>query len=362
MNALILLGGVGSRLRPLTLSRPKPLLPILNRPFISYQIDLLKKFGVRRVVLALGHQAAHFRRQLGTGKNWGVQFIYSLEKEPLGTGGAIRHALPHLRGSAVILNGDILSDFNLEKMASVHKRKKADATLALVEVSDPSAFGLVETDGNGRIHRFLEKPSGDTFPVRTVNAGCYFFEPKVVERIPAGRSISIEREIFPALLSEGVHLESYRHTGYWSDIGTLQSYWRTHQDLHEAGRWPRGLHFGRGLLSKKGLFCAEGARVEKNVRVQGTALLGRGAWVGASVTLKGRVTLGAHVRIEEGAHVEDSVILDGARIGPRTRVERSIVGAGGVVQGDCRVGPDQVLGAGARLPAYSQIILGLTEK
>lgn len=356
MNALILLGGLGSRLRPLTLSRPKPLLPILNRPFIAYQIDLLKKFGIRKVVLGLGHKASHFRRQLGTGHAWGMRFIYSLEDRPLGTGGAIRHALPHLNGPAFILNGDVLSDFDLRKMAALHKRKKADATLALVEVSDPSAFGLVETDGKGRIQHFLEKPSGDTFPVRTVNAGCYLFEPQVVERIPVGASVSIEREIFPALLTDGFHLESYRHSGYWSDIGTLRSYWRTHQDLHEAGRWPFGLR------PKGGLLCARGSRVDKSVRVQGTTLLGEKAWVGPFVTLKGRVTLGANVRIEEGAHIEDSTILDGARIGPRSRVERSIVGAGAVVKDDCRVGPDQVLGAGAVLPPYSQIVPGLTDK
>lgn len=356
MNALILLGGMGSRLRPLTLSRPKPLLPILNRPFISYQINLLKKFGVKRVVLALGHQAAHFRRQLGTGKNWGVQFVYSLEKEPLGTGGAIRHAIPHLKGPVVILNGDILSDFDLGRMAALHKRKQAEATLALVGVEDPSAFGLVETDEKGRILRFLEKPSGDTFPVRTVNAGCYLFEPHVVERIPVGRSVSIEREIFPRFLSEGLRLESFLHRGYWSDIGTLKSYWQTHQDLHEVGRWPGDLR------PKGGLLRSEGSRIEKNVIIHGTALVGPKTWVGPSVTLKGRVTLGDRVRIEEGAFVEDSVILEGVMIGPRSRVERSIVGAGSVIESDCRVGPDQVVGAGSRLSPYSQVVLGLTEK
>lgn len=356
MNALILLGGLGSRLRPLTLSRPKPLLPILNRPFISYQIDLLKKFGVRKVVLALGHKASHFRRQLGTGKAWGVRFVYSLEGQPLGTGGAIRHALPHLNGPAFILNGDVLSDFDLGLMAAHHQRRKADATLALVEVPDPSAFGLVETNAKGRIIRFLEKPSGDSFPVRTINAGCYLFEPKIVERIPLGKCVSIEREIFPTLLSEGVHLESFFHTGYWSDIGTLRTYWRTHQDLHLAGRWPTG------FLVRGGLIRAPGSRVDKTVSVHGTALIGAKAWIGPSVTFDGSVTVGEGVRIEEGAHIADSVILEGARIGPKTHVERSIIGADSVVKADCRVGPDQVLGDGSRLSAHSQLVPNLAEK
>lgn len=356
MNALILLGGLGTRLRPLTLARPKPLLPVLNRPLIAYQIDLLKKFGVRKVILGLGHKASHFRRHLGTGKAWGVRFVYSLEDQPLGTGGAIRHALPHLNGPAFILNGDVLSDFDLGKLAAHHQRKKADATLALVEVSDPSAFGLVETDGKGRIRRFLEKPSVDAISSRTVNAGCYLFEPKVIDRIPVGKSVSVEREIFPALLSEGFHLESFLHTGYWSDIGTLRSYWRTHQDLHEAGRWPTGLSLRGGLL------LSPRVRVDKSVRVRGTVLIGSKTWVGPSVTFEGSVTLGEGVRIEEGAHIEDSVILEGARIGPRSQVERSVVGAGAIIKSDCRIGPDQVLGDGARLPAYSQIFPGLTEK
>jgi mannose-1-phosphate guanylyltransferase len=356
MNALILLGGLGSRLRPLTLSCPKPLLPILNKPLISYQIDLLKKFGVRRVVLALGHKAAHFKRQLGSGKAWGVQFVYSQEKEPLGTGGAIRHALPHIKGPAIVLNGDVLSDFNLGRMAALHRRKNADATLALVEVVDPSAFGLVETAKTGRIQRFLEKPSGDSFPVRTVNAGCYLFEPRVVERIPAGKNVSIEREIFPALLSEGFRVESFLHSGYWSDIGTLKTYWRTHQEMHEQKQWPSGFR------RRGGLFFYPGAHVDGSVRVFGTAVVGAGTRIDRSVTLEGKNTIGENVRIAEGSHIQDTVILDGARIGPRTRVERSIVGVEASVGADCRVGPDQVLADGAQLPDYSRIIRGLTEK
>lgn len=356
MNALILLGGLGSRLRPLTLSRPKPLLPILNRPLISYQIDLLKKFGVRKVVLALGHQSSHFRRHLGTGKAWGVRFVYSFERVPLGTGGAIRHALPHLTGPAFILNGDVLSDFDLDRMTFHHRRTKADATLALVEVSDPSAFGLVETGPKGRILRFIEKPSGDSFSSRTVNAGCYLFEPRIIERIPAGKCVSIEREIIPALLSEGVHMESMVHKGHWSDIGTLRSYWRTHQQLHEARRWPRGFHLQGGLIR------ASGSHVDKTVRVTGTALIGPKAWIGPSVTLDGCVTLGEGVRIEEGAHIGDSVLLERVRIGPRARVERSIVGAESWVHEDCRVGPDQIIGDGSRLSPHSQTVPHLNEK
>ncbi|MBL0059890.1 MAG: nucleotidyltransferase family protein [Elusimicrobia bacterium] len=158
MKALILLGGLGTRLRPLTVDRPKPLLPILNRPFIAYQIDLLKKFGVREVVLGLGHKATAFRRQLGTGKEWGVKFIYSLEKEPLGTGGAIRHALDHLNGPAFILNGDVLSDFDLKALAETHRKAKADATLALGGRGQSRGLRVGRKRRAGLIRRFWRNP------------------------------------------------------------------------------------------------------------------------------------------------------------------------------------------------------------
>ncbi len=360
MKALILLGGLGSRLRPLTVDRPKPLLPILNRPFIAYQIDLLKKFGVREVVLGLGHKAAAFRRQLGTGKEWGVKFIYSLEKEPLGTGGAIRHALDHLNGPAFILNGDVLSDFDLKALAETHRKAKADATLALVAVDNPAAYGLVESDPAGLIRRFLEKPPAtETVEVHEkarVNAGCYLFEPKVVERIPVGRAVSIEREIFPALLEEGFRLAGFFHRGYWSDIGTLKTYWRTHADLQEMGLWPPGLR------SRGGMHLGRGAVVGAGVRVLGTAVVGAGVRLGARVTLEGRVTIGAGARIEDDARLSDCVVLEGAHIGARTQVERSLLGSKVVIGADCRIGPDQVLADRARLPSHSQALPGLTER
>lgn len=356
MKALILLGGLGSRLRPLTSHRPKPLLPILNRPFIGYQIDLLKKYGVKDVVLALGHKAAHFRRALGNGQRWGVRFTYSLEKEPLGTGGAIRLALPHLRGPAYILNGDVLSDFNLGQLAATHHLRRADATLALVDVEDPSAFGLVETNAEGRIQRFLEKPSGDQFPVRTINAGCYLFSPKVVERIPLGRAVSIEREIFPALLSEDFRVESFLHRGYWSDIGTLTSFWKTHMDLHGMGRWPKGTRYKRGLHLEKG------TAVGKNIRVLGSAVIGEGVSIGDHVEFEGHVTVGAGSHIESSVRLSDCVILEGVRVGAHTRIDKSIIGAQSKVGDYCHVGPDQVLGQGSRLPSHSQVIPGLLVK
>lgn len=348
MKALILLGGLGTRLRPLTLDCPKPLLPILNRPFLSYQIDLLKKFGVRDVVLALGHKAAHFRRRLGDGRTWGVRFAYSVETEPLGTGGAIRRALDHVTDRVVILNGDVLSDFDLSRISSQHERLRAQGTLALVEVKDPSAYGLVETRADGVITRFLEKPSGDVFPCRTINAGCYLFERSVIERIPAGRAVSIEREIFPSLLADNVTLGGFLHSGYWSDIGSLPSYWGTHRDLHAAGRWPKGVRVRGGARLEPG------AALHRTARVRDTALIGRRARVGAGVELVGHVTLGPNVSVSEGARLADCVVLEGAVIGARARVDGAVVGRRVRLGADVVVGPGQVLGTGSVLSDHSR--------
>jgi len=335
MKAVVLLGGLGSRLKPLTLERPKPLISIMNRPFITYQIDLLKRFGVRDVVLALGHKAAFFKRALGDGKKFGVRFTYSLEKEPLGTGGAIRLALQHIKGPTFVLNGDVLSDFDLEKMAREHRVKKSDATLALVSVENPSAFGSVEMGRAGRVLRFLEKPTGTVFPCRTINAGCYLFEPRVVERIPSGQAVSIERDIFPALLTEGYRVHGFVHEGYWSDIGTLPTYWKTHQDLHAQKRWPAG------VKNSGSLWFEAGTRVD-GARVLGTVLLGKNVRVAKDVVFEGAVTVGDGVRIGAGAFLRDCVVLEKSRVGARAHVDRSIVGVGAVVKPDAGVGPDQV--------------------
>lgn len=229
MKAVILLGGLGTRLLPLTARTPKPLLPFLHRPFIAHQLDLLKKCGVREVVLALGHKAAHFRRYLGDGRRFGLRFRYSIEKKPLGTGGAIRQTLHFWDGPAFVLNGDIFARFNLPAMVLAHRRARAEGSIALVRVKDARAYGLVEAEKNGRLLGFREKP-----PRRVpgwVNAGAYLLSPGLIEGIPSGRAVSVEREVFPGLLRQGHRLQAFRHRGYWSDIGTLESYWSTQRDL-----------------------------------------------------------------------------------------------------------------------------------
>lgn len=351
-QGLILLGGLGTRLRPLTLHQPKPLLPILNRPFLSYQILALKRAGVREVVLALGHKAAHFRRALGNGARWGVRFVYSVEKKPLGTGGAMGLAARHIQDTTIILNGDVFADFDLKGLLASHRQRKARVTLTLVEVEDPSAFGVVRLDPQGAVKAFVEKPPAGTVPDRTINAGCYVFEPSVFRDIPWNRPVSVERETFPGLLNVGAPVYGVIHRGYWSDIGTLPSYWKTHADLHRQ----------KSILDRLGVkkvFWKKGGGVHPTARVTGSLVLGAGARVGPETVLEGPVTLGAGVVVGKGARLSQCVVLDNTRIGERSVVERSVVGAHSVIGADARVGPGQVVGDRARLPEFSQVLPNL---
>jgi NDP-sugar pyrophosphorylase family protein len=356
MKALILLGGLGTRLRPFTLSKPKPLLPILNRPFISYQIEQLKAHGIRDVVLALGYHSAHFRKHLGNGRQWGMRFTYSFEKTPLGTGGAIRNALRYLEGTTVILNGDVLSDFNLSEIVRWHRKKKALGTLTLVRVKDPSSFGLIETLRNGKIRRFLEKPSAEEVTVDTINAGCYVFEPAVVKMIPEGRAVSIEREVFPKLVQEGHPLYGYLYDGYWSDIGTLKTYWENHMTLLK--RWvSRDSASVRKI--RDGVWGEAGCVVSRDVKVQGRVLMGKACRIAAGAVFRGNVCIGDRCVIDENVVLSDCVIHSDTHIGRHSQIEKSLIGEKSVVYEQCHVGPNEVLANGSRLNPYSRQIPGL---
>jgi mannose-1-phosphate guanylyltransferase len=294
-------------------------------------------------VLALGHKAAHFRRFLGDGRSWKVKFIYSLESVPLGTGGAIRNALKWVQGPTLILNGDVLCDLDLDAFVGFHKKNKAEATLSLVSVPDPSAFGLIETEKGGRIRSFLEKPSQNQISVDTINAGHYLFEPSIFNEIPAGRAVSVEREVFPGLLQGGRRLFGYHHKGYWSDIGTLKSYHAAHGDLLRDTKHRLGRSGGR----------APGVKVDRTAVIRGDVLLGPGCRIGAGAVLEGFVCVGAGAVVEERAVVVDSVLHARCRVGAEARVESALVGEGARIGAACRVGPGVAVAPASLWKDYS---------
>jgi mannose-1-phosphate guanylyltransferase len=237
MKAIMLIGGLGTRLRPLTLKTPKPLLPILDQPFLAYQLDFLQRHGFKEVVLCTAYRAQDFHDMLGDGQHLGVRLTYVHEESPLGTGGAIKNAEPFVDGPVLICNGDILMNLDLSELVDFHKSRKAAATVSLTDVDNPSAYGVVELEKDGRVRRFLEKPAPGETDSHSINAGAYVFEKDVFSLIPKGVPCSVERETFPRMLDEKYPLYGKPLSGYWLDVGTLEKYEQAQRDVSE-GRYP----------------------------------------------------------------------------------------------------------------------------
>lgn len=236
MKTIMLIGGLGTRLRPLTLKTPKPLLPILDQPFLAYQLEFLKRMGFKDVVLCTAYRAEDFHQLIGDGQRYGMHVDYVHEESALGTGGAIKNAEQFVDGPVLICNGDVLMTLNLRELVDFHKRKKALATVALTKVDNPSAYGVVEMNIEGRIERFVEKPQPGETPSHTINAGAYVFEKEVFDLIPGNVVHSVERQLFPQLL-EKKRLYGKELSGYWLDVGTLEKYQQAQLDVAQ-GRYP----------------------------------------------------------------------------------------------------------------------------
>lgn len=237
MLAILLIGGLGTRLRPLTLSTPKPLLPILGQPFLAYQLDFLRRQGFKDIVLCTAYRAEDFHIMLGNGQRFGVRLTYVHEDKPLGTGGAIKNAERYVNGPTLICNGDILMNLDLRQLITFHARKKAVATIALTRVKDPAAYGVVDTNWDDRVQRFLEKPAPMETDCDTINAGAYVFEKYAWSLIPERIPYSLECELFPKMLAERIPLYGKILNGYWLDVGTLEKYRQAQQDVSD-GRYP----------------------------------------------------------------------------------------------------------------------------
>ena len=232
MKAILLAGGKGTRLRPLTLHTPKPIVPIFNRPFLHYQIDLLKQVpGLNEVILSLNYQPRRIEDVFGDGRGVGLPIRYLVEPQPLGTGGAIKFTEPHLDGPVIVFNGDVLTEIDLNAVLALHRSRKAKATIVLTPVENPTAYGLVETAPDGAVQRFLEKPKPDEITTHNINAGIYILEPETFDRIPKDTPYSIERSYFPSLVERGETFVAYVYDGYWIDIGTPEKYTQVHNDI-----------------------------------------------------------------------------------------------------------------------------------
>jgi mannose-1-phosphate guanylyltransferase len=351
MKAVILAGGEGTRLRPLTLTLPKPVVPVVDRPFLRHQLDLLAGAGVREIVFSVAYRPERVEAVFGDGSAFGVRIRYAVEEVPLGTGGAVRNALPLLDERTIVLNGDILTDVDLAAVVARHEAEGASATILLAPVPNPAAFGLVETDPDGRVRRFIEKPRPEEITTNNINAGVYVLETRVVQELmPQGVNHSIERGFFPALLARGDRVLGPVHRGYWIDIGTPEKYLQVHRDILNR-RFPVPLD---GVARAEG-FVHTTARVSEDALLDGHFYVGPGCEVEAGARLGPDAVLVADVRVRKGAYLRDSVLWRGVEAGPDCEVQGSLVGPG-IRLGRSSVLRDVVLGEGSVVSDYSRTL------
>jgi mannose-1-phosphate guanylyltransferase len=341
-EAILLVGGKGTRLRPLTVHTPKPMVPAAGVPFLTHQLARARAAGVEHIVLATSYLAEVFEPYFGDGSSLGLHLEYVTEEEPLGTGGAIRNVASRLRSSpddpVLIFNGDILTGLDIPALVATHRSSGADVSLHLTRVADPRAYGLVPTDDSGRVRAFLEKPqTPEEIVTDQINAGAYVFRRSVIDSIPAGRPVSVERETFPDLLASGAHLQGMVDSTYWLDLGTPQAFVRGSADL-VLGRAPSPAVPGR---------CGDRlvlptASVASDAKLTGGTVVGSGATVGEGARIFGSTIL-ADAVVEPGAVITDSLVGARARVGARSVLTGVVVGDGATV------GPDNELREGARI-------------
>ena len=352
MQALILVGGEGTRLRPLTLTVPKPVIPLVDRPFIRYMIDWLARHGVDDVVMACGFLAAGVRDVLGEGGDGGPRLRYVEEPDARGTAGAIKFAQRFLDERFLALNGDVLTDLDLTALIELHEERDATATLALYPVDDPSAYGLVRRRDDGEILEFLEKPEPGQIDTDEINAGAYVLERSVLDLVPEGREVSIEREVFPRLVGDGLY--GLRLPGYWMDIGTPQRYLQASWDILER----RVTTEVGERVDDDGLLVERDARVDAGAEVVPPAFVDARATVARGARIGPRAVIGAGCEVAGEAAIEGSAIHRGCRIGAGATVTGALL-AGGVELGpSAAVGAGAVVGEGARIAEGAEVAEG----
>ncbi len=335
MQAVILAGGEGTRLRPLTTRVAKPVVTLVDRPFIVYMLEWLRRFGVSDVVLSCGFLAGGVRAELGDGERYGLRLRYAEEPQPLGTGGALRYAAELLDERFLVCNGDILTDIDVGAQLAAHERTGALATLALIGVDDPRAFGMVRCDPGGAVREFVEKPGESLAGEHLISAGAYVLEREVVDLIAPGRAVSLEREVWPALIGNGLHGHVTR--GYWLDIGTPERYLQATFDILAGAVQTDAPPRRHSAVIGAGCEIAPGAQIGELVVLGERVRVGAGASIDRSVVLAGAV-------IGAGCVLRDSIVAERAKIGSHTELE------GGVVVGeDAQVGERRLLAAGTRI-------------
>src|SRR5262245_38421103 len=352
MKAILLAGGKGTRLRPLTIHTPKPIVPIFDRAFLYYQIELLKQVPeIDEVILSLNYQPRRIEEIFGDGSGTGVRIRYVVEPAPLGTGGAIKFASQGITDTIVAFNGDVMTSVDVNRLVSLHRERKAKATIVLTPVENPAAYGLVEIAADGTVQRFLEKPNPNEITCNTINAGIYVLEPDTFDRIPKDVAYSIERGYFPSLVERGESFFAYVDRGYWIDIGTPEKYVQVHRDMFD-GKFASGAS-GRGDRLQP--WVAPDARVEEGAQLHAASFVDAGAHVKAGAVIGAYSVIGRNVVVEEEAEVTGSIIWPNSRIAQHAVVENAILARNCHIGRNCSVRRDAVLGDKTVLTDYTRI-------
>ena len=363
---MIMAGGEGTRLRPLTLNVPKPMLPVANRPMMEHIVTLLRTHGIDEIVVTVAYLANNIRNYFGDGSEFGVRMVYATEDTPLGTAGSVRNAMAELDERFIVISGDVLTDLDLTGIVNFHEGHDALATIGLVSVPDPLEFGIVITHDDGSIERFLEKPTWGQVFSDTINSGIFVLEPRIFDFIAHDGPVDFSSEVFPALLEAKEPLFGAIASGYWEDVGTIEAYVRAHQDVLD-GRVQVDVP---GFQLSHGVWLGEGAEVHPDAVVAGTAIIGDYGRVEAGARLGNYTVLGSNVRVRADADLERVVIHDNAYIGESAQLRGTVVGRAtdirrgarceeGVVIGDqCFIGENAVVGAGVKVYPFKTVETG----
>ncbi|MCL4312618.1 MAG: sugar phosphate nucleotidyltransferase [Actinobacteria bacterium] len=366
MKAVIMAGGEGTRLKPLTSNQPKPMLPIANRPMMEHVVALLRQHGFTDIVVTVAYMANAIRTYFGDGSEFGVRMVYATEERPLGTAGSVMNAREELNEPFLVISGDVLTDLDLTSLAEFHKSRGCIATIAIKAVENPLEFGIVITHPDGSIVRFLEKPGwGEVFS-DTINTGVYILEPEIFDFIPEAKMCDFAGDVFPALLAAGKPLFGCPSDGYWEDVGTLDAYVRAHQDIMD-GKVQVDIE---GFPLRPGIWLGEGAEVDPNANLEGPAIIGDNCVIGPEAHIGRYSVIGRNTRVKSGAFIERSVVHDNAYLGQGVRLSGCVVGRSsdlrqgviceeGVVLGEeCFVGAQAVVKAGVKIYPFKTVESG----
>jgi mannose-1-phosphate guanylyltransferase/phosphomannomutase len=355
MKAVIMAGGEGTRLRPLTSNQPKPMLPMANRPMMEHVVHLLRSHGITDIVVTVAFMANAIRTYFGDGSELGVRMVYATEETPLGTAGSVLNAREELDERFLVISGDVLTDIDLSAVVDFHVGKGALATLALCAVENPLEFGIVIVDEHGAVDRFLEKPTWGQVFSDTINTGIYVLEPEIFEFIPEGRPVDFSSEVFPEALASGRPIYGYVAEGYWEDIGTTEAYLKAHQDVLD-GKVRVQIE---GFPLRPGVWLGKGSTVDPSASVDGPAVIGDNCTIGAGVKLGEYTTLGSNVRVAEGADVRRSVVADNGYLGAGVSLAGAVVGRSCDLRPGSRCEPGSVLGEGCLVGAHAEVRAGV---